>query len=91
MKLKFFDDFIEKQFNEKRIDNKYPNEKGNVMVCCPFPQTRKTLNQKTWIEETEQFYEKVPSASINKDMGAFNCFVCGQHFNELGFAEKLLL
>lgn len=90
MKLKFFDDFIEKQFNEKRIDNKYPNEKGNVMVCCPFPHTRKTLNQKTWIEETEQFYEKVPSASINKDMGAFNCFVCGQHFNELGFAEKLL-
>lgn len=89
MKLKFFDDFIEKQYNEGRIDNKYPNEKGNVMVCCPFPHKRETLNQKTWMKEIEEFYEKVPSASINKDMGAFNCFVCGQHFNELGFAQQL--
>lgn len=89
MVLKFFDNFINKQYDEGRIDSKYPNEKGNVMVCCPFPHKRKTLNQYTWKEEEEQFYEKVPSASINKDMGAFNCFVCGEHYNEMGFAQAL--
>ena len=89
MKINFFDRFIEKQFNEGLIDNKYPNDKGNVMVCCPFPHKRKTLDKFTWEEKTEQFYEKVPSASINQDMGAFNCFVCGEHFNELGFAQAI--
>ena len=89
MKINFFDKFIEKQFSEGLIDNKYPNDKGNVMVCCPFPHKRKTLDKITWEEKTEQFYEKIPSASINKDMGAFNCFVCGEHFNELGFAQAL--
>lgn len=89
MKINFFDKFIDKQFNEGLIDTKYPNDKGNVMVCCPFPHKRKVLDQFTWEEKTEQFYEKVPSASINQDMGAFNCFVCGEHYNELGFAQAL--
>ena len=35
------------------------------------------------------YYETKPSASINKDMGAFNCFVCGRHGNELEFAQML--
>lgn len=89
MKINFFDKFIEKQFQEGLIDNKYPNDKGNVMVCCPFPHHRKVLDKFTWQEVDEQFYEKVPSASINQDMGAFNCFVCGEHYNEIGFAQAL--
>lgn len=89
MKINFFDKFIENQFNQGLIDNKYPNDKGNVMICCPFPHKRKTLDKFTWEEKTEQFYEKVPSASINKDMGAFNCFVCGEHYNEIGFAQAV--
>lgn len=81
MQLKFFDDFIEKQYNQGLIDNIYPNEKGNVMVCCPFPHHDNTFNM--------DYYETKPSASINKDMNAFNCFVCGEHGNELNFAQKL--
>ena len=89
MVLNFFDKFINNQFNEGKIETTYPNEKGNVMVCCPFPHTKSELNKNTWKEETTTFFEKVPSACINKDMGAFHCFVCDRHFNELGFAEAL--
>ena len=81
MQLKFFDEFINKQYSQGLIDNIYPNEKGNVMVCCPFPHHNNSLNF--------DYYETKPSASINKDMGAFNCFVCGEHGNELEFAQKL--
>lgn len=81
MQLKFFDEFIEKQYSQGLIDNTYPNEKGNVMVCCPFPHHDNTFNM--------DYYETKPSASINKDMGAFNCFVCGRHGNELEFAQML--
>lgn len=81
MQLKFFDEFINKQYSEGLIDNTYPNEKGNVMVCCPFPHHDNTFNM--------DYYETKPSASINKDMGAFNCFVCGRHGNELEFAKML--
>ena len=89
MKINFFEKFIEKQYQEGLIDNKYPNDKGNVMVCCPFPHHRKVLDKETWQEVDEEFYEKVPSASINQDMGAFNCFVCNEHYNEIGFAQAL--
>lgn len=81
MQLKFFDEFINKQYSEGLIDNTYPNEKGNVMVCCPFPHHDNLSNR--------DYYETKPSASINKDMGAFNCFVCGRHGNELEFAQML--
>lgn len=81
MQLKFFDEFIEKQYSEGLIDNTYPNEKGNVMVCCPFPHHNNVFNT--------DYYETKPSASINKEMGAFNCFVCGRHGNELEFAQML--
>ena len=81
MRLNVFDEFIEKQYSKGLIDNTYPNEKGNVMVCCPFPHHDKTFNM--------DYYETKPSASINKDMGAFNCFVCGRHGNELEFAQML--
>lgn len=81
MQLKVFDEFIEKQYAEGLIDNIYPNEKGNVMVCCPFPHHDNITNR--------DYYETKPSASINKEMGAFNCFVCNVHGNELEFAQKL--
>lgn len=89
MVLNFFDKFIEKQFEEKIIDTKYPNDKGNVMVCCPFPHTKTTFNKNTWKNETSTFYEKIPSACINKEIGAFHCFVCDKAFNEIGFAEAI--
>ena len=89
MVLKFFDTFIEKQYEAKKIDTKYPNDKGNIMVCCPFPHTKTEFNKNTWKTEQITFYEKVPSACINKDIGAFHCFVCDRHFNELGFAEAI--
>lgn len=81
MRLNVFDEFIENQYSKGLIDNTYPNEKGNVMVCCPFPHHDKTFDM--------DYYETKPSASINKDMGAFNCFVCGRHGNELEFAQML--
>lgn len=81
MRLNVFDEFIENQYSKGLIDNTYPNEKGNVMVCCPFPHHDKTFNM--------DYYETKPSASINKDMRAFNCFVCGRHGNELEFAQML--
>ncbi len=89
MVLKFFDTFIENQYEAKKIDTKYPNEKGNIMVCCPFPHTKTELNKNTWKTEQVTFYEKVPSACINREIGAFHCFVCDRHFNELGFAEAI--
>ena len=81
MQLKFFDEFINKQYSEGLIDNTYPNDKGNVMVCCPFPHHDNLTHR--------DYYETKPSASINKNMGAFNCFVCGRHGNELEFAKML--
>lgn len=89
MKINFFNKFIDDQYKSGKIDNKYPNEKGNVMVCCPFPHTKKEFDEFTWQEKDVNFFEEVPSASINEDMGAFNCFVCGKHFNELGFAQAV--
>ena len=89
MKINFFNKFIDDQYKSGKIDNKYPNEKGNVMVCCPFPHTKKEFDKFTWQEKDVNFFEEVPSASINEDMGAFNCFVCGKHFNELGFAQAV--
>lgn len=81
MRLNVFDNFIEEQYSKGLIDNMYPNEKGNVMVCCPFIHHNDTLNM--------DYHETKPSASINKEMGAFNCFVCGRHGNELEFAQML--
>lgn len=81
MQLKVFDEFIDKQYSDGLIDNIVPNEKGNVMVCCPFPHHDNMFNM--------DYYETKPSASINKDMGAFNCFVCRRHGNELEFAQML--
>lgn len=81
MRLNIFDEFIKKQYSEGLIDNTYPNEKGNVMVCCPFPHHDNISGR--------DYYETKPSASINKDMGAFNCFVCGRHGNELEFAQMI--
>ena len=56
MVLNFFDKFINNQFNEGKIETTYPNEKGNVMVCCPFPHTKSELNKNTWKEETTTFF-----------------------------------
>ncbi len=84
MELGFFEEFIEKQYNDKLIKTKNPNPKGEVMVCCPYPHKRVNEN---WEEET--YKELIPSSSINLDKRLFNCMVCGGGSNEITFAKNV--
>ena len=89
MKLHFFEDYVKEMFEQNKIDTMFPDEKGNIKLCCPFKHTKKEFDPSTWEEKEVTYYEKVPSSSINLDKRAFNCFTCSRHYNEIDFAQAI--
>ena len=89
MKINFFETYLKELYEQKKIDSPFPDEKGNVRMCCPFPHTSKKFNPATWVEDTIEYYEDVPSSSINLDMRVFHCFTCNRTFKEIEFAQQI--
>ena len=89
MKLHFFEKYIDKLYDEGLIENNVPDKKGNVMLCCPFEHTKEELDPLTWETKEVKYYEKIPSSSINLEMGVFHCFTCDRVYNEVEFAQAL--
>lgn len=90
MNLHFFEDYIEKMADKNKIDNLFPDEKGNIRMCCPFQHSKKEFDEATWEEKEVVYYEQVPSSSINLEMRVFHCFTCDKTFKELEFAQEIL-
>ena len=89
MKLHFFEEYIKTMFEQNKIDTMFPDDKGNVPMCCPFLHTKKEFDENTWTERDVEYYESVPSSSINLEMRVFNCFTCGRTFKEMEFAQAV--
>lgn len=89
MNLHFFEDYIKEMFDNNKIDTMFPDEKGNVKMCCPFQHTKKEFDPNTWGEKEVNYYENVPSSSINLDMRVFHCFTCDRTFKEMEFAQTI--
>ena len=90
MKLHFFEDYIKDMFEKSKIDTMFPDDKGNVPMCCPFIHTKKEFDNNTWEEREVHYHEEVPSSSINLNMRVFHCFTCGRTYKELEFAQEVL-
>ena len=89
MELKYFESYLEHLYDEGKIDTMFPDQKGNVKLCCPFKHKRTVLDNETWEEKEEEYYEVVPSSSINLNMRVFHCFTCDRTYKELEFAQAL--
>ena len=89
MKLHFFEEYIKTMFEQNKANTMFPDEKGNVQMCCPFIHTKREFDEYTWEEKDVEYYESVPSSSINLDMRVFHCFTCDRTFKELEFAEMV--
>ena len=89
MTLKFFENYIDNQYNEGKIDTTTPDKKGNVTICCPFEHTKTTMDPLTWETTEIKYFEERPSSSINLEMRVFHCFTCDRTFNEIEFAQEL--
>ena len=89
MKLHFFENYLEKLYDEGLIESNVPDKKGNVMICCPFEHTKEELDPNTWETKEVKYFEKIPSSSINLEMGVFHCFTCDRVYNEVEFAEQI--
>ena len=89
MELKFFETYLEQLYNDGKIDTMFPDKKGNVKLCCPFKHTRKVFDDHTWEEKEEEYYEVIPSSSINLNMRVFHCFTCDRSYKEMEFAQAI--
>jgi hypothetical protein len=89
MKVNFFEDYLEGLYNEGKIETMFPDQKGNVKLCCPFEHTKTILDPNTWEEKQITYLESVPSSSINLNMRVFHCFTCDRVYNEIEFAKEL--
>ena len=89
MKLHFFEDYIKTMFEQGKIDNMFPDDKGNIQICCPFPHKKEVFDEQTWETKTIEYYEIRPSSSINLEKRCFNCFVCNNSHNEIDFAQAV--
>lgn len=85
MNLDFFERYLEDLVKKSRLDSIIPNNKGNVQICCPFPHKKFIVDG--FVRKEIEYYEDIPSSSINMDKRCFNCFVCGKSCNELDFAS----
>ncbi len=90
MKINFFEDYLENQYNQGKIDTMFPDTKGNVKMCCPFKHTKTVFDDNTWEEKTIEYLEEIPSSSVNLNMRVFHCFTCDRTFKEMEFAEEIL-
>ena len=89
MKLHFFEDYIKTMFEQNKVDTMFPDEKGNIQMCCPFLHTKKEFDANTWEEKEVQYYENVPSSSVNLEMRVFHCFTCDRTYKEMEFAQEV--
>ena len=89
MNLHFFEDYIKTMFDQNKIDTMFPDDKGNIPMCCPFIHTKKEFDNNTWEEREVQYFEVQPSSSINLNMRVFHCFTCGRTFKEMEFAQAV--
>jgi predicted Fe-S protein YdhL (DUF1289 family) len=89
MNLHFFEDYIKTMFDQNKIDTMFPDDKGNITMCCPFIHTKKEFDNNTWEEREVQYFEVQPSSSINLNMRVFHCFTCGRTFKEMEFAQAV--
>lgn len=89
MEIKYFENYLEKQYDEGKIDTMFPDKKGNVKLCCPFKHKRTVFDDSTWEEKEIEYYEVIPSSSINLNMRVFHCFTCDRTYKELEFAQKI--
>ena len=89
MELKYFESYLEQLYDDGKIDTMFPDQKGNVKLCCPFKHKRTVLDNETWEEKEEEYYEVVPSSSINLNMRVFHCFTCDRTYKELEFAQAI--
>ena len=87
MQLHFFEDYVKEMFDNNKIDTMFPDDKGNIKMCCPFIHTKKEFDPNTWEEKDIEYYEVIPSSSINLDMRVFHCFTCDRTYKELEFAQ----
>lgn len=90
MNVHFFEEYLEDQYNQSKIDTMFPDKKGNVRMCCPFPHTKEVFDEETWETKKISYYEEIPSSSINLDMRVFHCFTCDRTYKEMEFAEAIL-
>lgn len=74
MEIKYFENYLEQQYDEGKIDTMFPDKKGNVKLCCPFKHKRSVFDDETWEEKEIEYYEVIPSSSINLNMRVFHCF-----------------
>ena len=89
MELKYFENYLENLYNEGKIDTMFPDKKGNVKLCCPFKHKRLVFDNETWEEKEEEYYEVIPSSSINLNMRVFHCFTCDRTYKEMEFAQNI--
>lgn len=89
MEIKYFENYLEQQYNEGKIDTMFPDKKGNVKLCCPFKHKRPVFDDATWEEKEVEYYEVIPSSSINLNMRVFHCFTCDRTFKEIEFAQEI--
>lgn len=90
MNLHFFEDYIKKMYEENKVETMFPDEKGNIRMCCPFQHSKIEFDEATWEEKEVAYYEQVPSSSINLDMRVFHCFTCDRTYKEIEFAQEVL-
>lgn len=90
MELHFFEDYLENQYNQSKIDTMFPDKKGNVMLCCPFKHKKQVFDEATWEEKEVEYFEEIPSSSINLKMRVFHCFTCNRTYKEMEFAQAIL-
>lgn len=89
MQLHFFEDYVKEMFDKSKIETMFPDEKGNIRMCCPFLHTKKEFDPNTWEEKDIEYYEVIPSSSVNLDMRVFHCFTCDRTYKELEFAQVI--
>lgn len=89
MSLKFFENYLENQYNQGKIETMFPDSKGNVKMCCPFKHTKQVFDEQTWETKEVEYLEVIPSSSINLNMRVFRCFTCSRTFKEVEFAEAI--
>lgn len=87
MKINFFETYAKDLYEQNKIDSAFPDDKGNIRMCCPFPHSKKIFDETTWEEKEIEYYEEIPSSSINVDFGVFHCFTCDRNYKELEFAQ----
>ena len=59
MNLHFFEDYIKKMYEENKVETMFPDDKGNIRMCCPFQHSKKEFDEATWEEkevDTDEYF-----------------------------------